>query len=136
MSTINETIKEFFRSEGWEEEVVETIDADSTDEYFTVGGQEWIALTEDEAYERARNYIEETLGYFNTEFLSNLTNLPEIVFENLPDEHEAVKAIVDATCGMDKFVSDAIREDGRGSFLSTYDGEEYEADDLLLYRTN
>lgn len=136
MSTINETIKEFFRSEGWEEEIVETIDVDSTNEEFTVGGQEWIALTEDEANERVRDYIVDSLGYFNPDFLGRLTGLPEIVFEKLSEEHEAVEAIVKATCGMDKFVTDAIREDGRGHFINTYNGEEYEADDLLLYRNN
>lgn len=34
------------------------------------------------------------------------------------------------------FVSDAIDADGRGHFLSTYDGEEVEHEGFYLYRVN
>jgi hypothetical protein len=36
----------------------------------------------------------------------------------------------------DSFVRDAISADGRGHFLNTYDGEENESGDFLIYRIN
>jgi hypothetical protein len=46
------------------------------------------------------------------------------------------KAIIKGTCGLDKFVEDAIEADGRGHFLAYYDGEENEQGDCFIYRVN
>ena len=37
---------------------------------------------------------------------------------------------------MDEFIEDAISSDGRGHFLSPYDGEENEEGDYFIYRIN
>ena len=42
-----------------------------------------------------------------------------------------VKALIS---DIDEFVDDAINADGRGHFMSSYDGAEYEQDDLYIYR--
>jgi hypothetical protein len=36
----------------------------------------------------------------------------------------------------DEFIQDAIDSDGRGHFLSYYDGEETEINDYYIYRIN
>jgi hypothetical protein len=50
---------------------------------------------------------------------------------------ESARPIVEALIeDMDHFVSDAICADGRGHFLSQYDGEENEEGEFYIYRTN
>lgn len=44
-----------------------------------------------------------------------------------------VKALIN---DIDTFVYDAIDADGRGHFLSFYDGREHEQDEFFIYRTN
>lgn len=44
-----------------------------------------------------------------------------------------VKALIK---NLDEFISDAIDADGRGHFISWWDGKEYEQNDLYIYRTN
>jgi hypothetical protein len=53
------------------------------------------------------------------------------------DANELVKAVIR---DIDHFVKDAILSDGRGHFLSSYDGEENEIEHkkvmFYIYRTN
>lgn len=98
------------------------------DEYAVANGDE-------EANKAAKEYIEETLCYFNPDFLAEHSNMPESVFSHLAstgfDDNEAYKCIIH---NIDDFVDDAINADGRGHFLSSYDGEEVEIDGYFLYR--
>lgn len=100
-------------------------------------GSEWLVLNGDERLEWAKNWIEESISYFNADFLEEMTGVPAIAFEKLIDENDAVHAIVKGSCGIDKFVEAAVRADGYGHFISGYDGEEVElGDDVYAYRVN
>ena len=104
-----------------------------------INGEEYVVLTDEEADEGARDYIVESIWAFNPSFLSPY--LPEGVDE------EAIK-IIQAKCeganeplknmidDLDLFVEDAIAADGRGHFLSFYDGEESEEGEYFIYRVN
>lgn len=108
------------------------------------GRAEYRVLDESEADEACGEYIEQSLWAFNSDFLANMTNLPEEVFTALSDKcedgNDAVYRIVKSTCGIDKFVNAAVSADGRGHFLSQYDGNEYEVNAgwryFYIYRTN
>ena len=55
---------------------------------------------------------------------------------------DAVAAIAEnsgykiSTKDIEKFINEAIASDGRGHFISYYDGNEYEENDLFIYRLN
>lgn len=104
-------------------------------------GEYAIAKGKDEADHAAREYITATLGLFKPAFLADETDLPIEVFQPLCERgdasNNAVEAIIEKTCGMDKFVEDAIKADGRGRFLSFYDGGEIELPcGYIAYRVN
>lgn len=100
-------------------------------------------LTDDEANERCKDYILETLWAFNADFLAGETGIDSAVFEAIQgngkceDNNEAIKSCID---DLDSFVESAIGADGRGHFLSSYDGEENEIEidneTYYVYRTN
>jgi hypothetical protein len=95
-------------------------------------GEDIIVADDDNADRLTRECIEELLWAFTPEFLASETGLPEEVFQALADSgrcesnNEAIMALLEQTCGMEAFVSSAIDADGRGHFLSGYDGEEGE----------
>lgn len=127
---------------------VEDISVSGHDENtFEVGRAEYMVLTDEEADEKVAEHIKETLWAFNAYFLANYTDLPEEVFTALQDRCEGAnetffKLIKRADGGFEGFVEDAVRADGRGHFLSGYDGEENEIYDdeeceyFYIYRTN
>lgn len=102
------------------------------DEYYLV-------LTDKEADQQVRIDIEDSLWAFKAEFIIDHSNLPseaeEMVrfFQEAKSEgaNETIKALI---TDMDEFVEDAISADGRGHFLSHYDGEEGEAGGFFIYR--
>jgi hypothetical protein len=108
---------------------------------FDSGPGEWLVGTDEEADEFVREYIEDSLWAFLPAFLSSATGLDEKIFnafvkaELCEDANEAIEALVKHTCGMDRFVDEAVTADGRGHFLSSYDGEEREikVGDTYLY---
>jgi len=100
-----------------------------------LGGEpcgEWLICSDDAATRRTKEYIENSLWAFNADFLSTYTGLDIAVFEALQpaceDGNLAVRSIIDKTGDFDEFADEAISCDGRGHFLSTYDGEEREFD--------
>ena len=106
---------------------------------FSIDGTDYLVLTEDEAYEKVYDYIQDSLWAFSANFLSSVTDLPEEVFEILSEKceggNDAILRIVEKTCGMNWLVEEAIRWDGRGHFIDSYDGQEIEvsADGELYY---
>ncbi len=110
--------------------------------HFEYGNQAYEVLTEDEAEQAASDAIKESLWAFNADFLSGETGLDSQVFEEIQkndrceSNNPAIASIIVGTCGMDVFVQSAISADGRGHFLSTYDGEENEVGEFFIYRTN
>lgn len=112
-------------------------------EFSEVGSnRSYLVVTEAEAEEKAKEYIQESLWAFNASFLSDQTGLPEEVFTALQpqceDSNAAIAAIV-AQCvdgGLEEFASAAISADGVAHFLNTYDGEEHQEGEWFIYRTN
>lgn len=92
---------------------------------------DYLVLTDEEADEAAKEYIKESVWAFNAGFIINHSKLPYEAIEMVEgfqsakceDANDTILALID---DFDEFVSDAISADGRGHFLSTYDGEENE----------
>ncbi len=102
---------------------------------------DYMVKTDEEADEAAREYILDSVWAFRPGFL--VYYMPEGVSE------EVIQAVQGSRCNaallamiedQDHFVSEAISADGRGHFLSTYDGEENEqkvGDNwYFIYRVN
>lgn len=116
---------------------------------FEIAGCEYKVLTDDEANEEAKSEILNSLWAFNgdfilrhtefyntssdvedREFLRSLQQLQSSVCESA---NSIVKALI---VDVDAFIDEAIDTDGRGHFISWYDGEENEQDEFFIYRTN
>lgn len=112
-------------------------------EFSEIGGStSYLVLTEEEAEEKAIEYIRESLWAFNAEFLAGETGLPEEVFTALQPQCEgangAIAAVVEQCVdgGIEAFAQEAISADGVAHFLNTYDGNEYQVEEWFIYRTN
>ncbi len=109
-------------------------------ESLSYGRSEYRVLTEDEAHQAVRDAIVDSLWAFRPEFLASETGIDEDVFKALADKCEgannAVLSLIKGTCGLDDFVNDAVSADGRGHFLSPYDGEEREFAGYYIYQEN
>lgn len=105
---------------------------------FELGDQEYLLLTDEEADQRAEEYIKDSIWAFVPSFLAKHTGLDEEIIKHLQDKCEGANdALLNAIKDIDSFISEAIGCDGRGHFMSTYDGYEQEIDDnLFLYRIN
>lgn len=106
------------------------------------GREEYLVLTDEEADSRAKDAILESAWAFRPEFLA--AHLKEGVDQEVveliqsngkcEDNNKAILSLID---DVDHFVDDAIKADGRGHFLSHYDGEEIElSGGLYAYRNN
>ncbi len=116
---------------------------------FSCGSWEYDVLTDEEADEAARADILDSLWAFRPEFiLSHMhdhgpTSIREdeaickalrIMQEELCES--ATPIIRALIADLDEFVSDAIWADGRGHFISRYDGDEIELGEFYAYRQN
>ena len=116
---------------------------------FEIVGNEYKVLTDTEADEEAKEHILNDLWAFNAdfilrhtefyntssdredaEFIDSLQKLQSSICESA---NSIVKALI---VDIDAFVEDAIESDGRGHFISWYDGKEEEQDEFFIYRTN
>ena len=92
---------------------------------------EFLILTDEEADEACKVYCKETAWAFRPGFIIDHSKLPRDAEEMLKSfqenkcegANETILALID---DFDEFVEDAISADGRGHFLSSYDGEEQE----------
>jgi hypothetical protein len=122
---------------------VEEITEGYAENLYEYGNEEYLVLTEEEAEDRAKTDILDSLWAFNTDFILEHTNIDwndriekamkKMQEELCEDANEIVKAMI---TDLDEFVQDAIDTDGRGHFLSRYDGEENEEGEYFIYRTN
>jgi len=100
-------------------------------DWYTEIDDNYLVCTDKEADEKAKEYIKESAWAFNADFIVDHSSLPYEAVEMIEhfkstkceDANETILALID---DFDDFVSDAISADGRGHFLSTYDGKEYE----------
>lgn len=112
------------------------------DEFIRCGRSEWIIASDELASKKVKDFIKDSLWAFKTSFLSSMTGHDEEEIKLFASEFEndTLIKIVEYSCGLENFVNEAIKADGRGHFLSTYDGVEVElkTDDgvYYLYRLN
>ncbi len=109
-------------------------------ELFHFGDKEYLILTDNEADVKTGDYIRDSLWAFRPEFL--LDYMPKgleakdltAIQERCEDANPAIRALVGDNEG--DLIEGAIGADGRGHFLSGYDGEENEQGEYFIYRTN
>ena len=88
---------------------------------------DFYVLTDDEADEKAKEYILESVWAFNPYFLQSHTGVDSEIFELLQDKCESANEPIRAMIkDEEELVADAIGSDGRGHFISFYDGVEHE----------
>jgi hypothetical protein len=122
---------------------IEDIEEGYNENYFDYEGKEYLVLTDEEADEKAGEYIKDLLWAFNSSFIienSSILDFDEgsekiikAIQEQYENGNEAMKKLID---DMDDFISNAISADGRGRFINSYDGEEIEQEDYFIYRMN
>lgn len=117
------------------------------DNRYESGRVTYLVLTDDEADEAAAEAIKNSLWAFNSSFISGHTKkglsnaaqkaLQEAQVKLCEGANDLVESMID---DLDDFIKDAIRADGRGHFLSSYDGEEREESvggtTYYIYREN
>ena len=112
-------------------------------EVFSVGSKRYAVGTDSEADEACKEYIKDSAWAFRSSFICECCNLPQELAEALEamqsqkceGANDAILALIEKTDGgLDGFVEDAISADGRGHFLSSYDGGENEKDGFFIYR--
>lgn len=127
------------------------VEEESYDHYglrvFSYGTMEVAVGDDDAANDVAADYIKDALWAFNAEFIAEHTEigyrdwfvnairaLQESKYEDSNDDIE------DMITSMGEFIDDAISADGRGHFMSSYDGEENEVEidgvTYYVYRIN
>ena len=106
-------------------------------------GSEFLVLTDEEADAKAYEEIEESLWAFKAEFIIDMCgfsggekSLTAMQRESCEDCNEFIKAMIKGTCGLNFFMNRAIESDGRGHFISWYDGEENGQDEYFVYQVN
>ncbi len=103
--------------------------------------EDTLVLTNEEADEMVRDYIEETVWAFTPSFLQAHTGVDAdaiaIIQKECEGANEPLKAMIK---DFDHFVEDAVSCDGRGHFLASYDHEENHVQindiDYYIYRRN
>ena len=143
-----DALKKFLIEQGEfsEDEINEAVIKKEWDNYyseyrFDVYGDEYLVMDDDRAYATAYQEISQLLWAFNTDFI--LDHLKDdIKYGDDPVDLDELKASIDLVKGklceganaiihaliddLEEFVDDAIAADGRGHFISSYDGEEHE----------
>jgi hypothetical protein len=94
----------------------------------TYGDEDYQVYSEWERETALDDEIIETLFAFRPGFLSEMTGVDVEVFDTLcglcESSSKAIAAIIQATCGFNKFKTRALETDGAGSFLAKYDSKE------------
>jgi len=102
-----------------------------------IDGDEYAVGTYEDAEKAAHEYIENSVWAFNSWFIADHitadidTDIIEMILVKCESGNDAVLRLID---DLDEFVDDAISADGIGPFLSPYNGEEVEINNLYLYR--
>lgn len=110
-------------------------------EVYSSGSREYAIGTDDEATDAAISSIEQSVWAFNASFILGECGLPleledcikAFQEEKCESANDALLALVEKCCvsqslktGLCAFADSAISTDGRGHFMSSYDGEESE----------
>lgn len=104
---------------------------------FEVGnGVVFSVLNEDEKLAVAKRNVKKTISTMNPSFLSQMTGIDVEVFDDLAENNEAIAAIVEGTCGLDKLVLKAVEFDGWGHFIASNGEELVISDRHSAFRVN
>ena len=145
-----EAIAEFLRDiEGTEEaDISENFNIFCSNRFIEVeeyddNNDDYLVLTDEEADERVKEEIENSVWAFTPSFLSEQTEIDVEVFEAIQNNGRCEsnnKAILSMIDDIDEFCEEAVRYDGRGHFLSRYDGHENDefvnGNTYYIYRQN
>ncbi len=138
MTTITDD-KRAALAEYLEEDADDWSESSYDDSLFECGNRKYLVLTDEEADDRNKEYLKETVWAFRSSFLAS--HMPDGVSEEVikavqekcESGNEALRAMI---LDWDHFVDDATGTDNRGHFLSSYDGEEIEHEGFYIYRVN
>jgi hypothetical protein len=101
--------------------------ADYDEAQNNIDSEDYLVYTDEEADEAVREYIEEMVWAFNASFLQAHTGVDADAIKKIQEmsegANEPLKAMIK---DFDHFVEDAVKCDGRGHFLASYDHEENE----------
>lgn len=127
----------------------EITESEYYDNGFSYGNQEYLVLTDKEADEKAADEIRETLWAFNADFIllhaKNYNEMSDYEYRSAVDSlRKAQESACESLNGLvyaiiediDDFVEDAVMADGRGHFISHYDGYENELNGYYIYRVD
>lgn len=106
---------------------------------FKIQNELYLVLTDSEADELAKENILETIWAFNANFLAAHSDLDPNDIQLIQDNGKCEdnnKLLTKLINDLDHFVDDAIRCDGRGHFLATYNNNEEFMEGYYIYRTN
>lgn len=128
------------------------ISEESYDHYgltlFSAEGNEYAVGTDEEADSACSGNIKDALWAFNASFILSECDLPHELEDAIKafqedkceGANDAILALVEKCATLESFVQAAISADGRGHFLSSYDGNENEetvnGETFYIYRTN
>ncbi len=107
-------------------------------------GGEYAIGTDAEADSAVTEHIKDSVWVFNTPFILEQCNLPSELAKPIGEwqasecesANDALLALVEKCTTLESFTEAAVSADGRGHFLSGYDGEENEEGEFFIYRTN
>ena len=108
---------------------------------------DYLVLTDEEADEKAAEYIKDSVWAFTPSFIIDHSGaldhdkaseqVVKAIGEQCESGNAAMTNLID---DMDEFIEDAISADGRGHFMSSYDGNEneetVEGQTFYIYRMN
>jgi len=113
------------------------------DNRYTAHRSDYYVLTHDEATAMATEQIKQTLWAFNAEFIAahckrglsdDAIKAVRKAQESLCEgANDLIEALID---DLDHFIDDAIRSDGIGHFIASYDGNEHQVGEYLIYQLN
>lgn len=110
---------------------------------FSLRSAEFIVLHADDLDDALADRIKENLWAFKADFIASHTknglspaciDAIETMQRELADDCQPiVEALID---DLPAFIEDAVRSDGAGHFLASYDGKEIVVDEFFIYRLN
>lgn len=98
---------------------------------YSLGSMEFAVGRDSELDDAASEYIQSSLWAFTASFLESHTGLDAEIIEIIQrekyeDATPIFAKLIEANSDIDDFIDEAISSDGRGHFLSSYDGQESE----------
>jgi len=111
---------------------------------YSYGQLEFAIGTDSEADDACEAYVRDSIWAFNASFILEQCDLPRDLEECIQSyqgkecesANDSLLKLVEKCCGLREFTKAAMSADGRGHFLSGYDGNENESGDFFIYRTN